>query len=97
MPRKQATRRIIGENGADHEHRRAPAYDCKRQQIELTVEREADQFDPVGERIEQAHVMKSWARLLHAPKRVKRRGGKEHREDHEVHYSGEVLKLLYHR
>src|SRR3712207_7253462 len=33
------------------------------------------------------------ARLLDAPEWIERRGGEEHREDHEVHDAGEVLEL----
>ena len=48
----------------------------------------------MGERVEQADIIKQRAALLHPPQRIKRGGGKEHREDHEVHHAGKIFQLL---
>jgi hypothetical protein len=63
-------------------------------QFMLSVQREAYQFDRMGEWIEQADIVEHRAALLHPPQRIERGGGKEHRKDHKVHHAGEILELL---
>src|SRR5436190_4981362 len=70
--RKQSARRIIGEDGADHEQSCASAHDCERDPVDLSVKRKTDKLDSVRERVELAHIIKRWASFPHAPQRIER-------------------------
>ena len=66
----------------------------ERQAVELAVGREADELDHVGERVRLYEVEDPVrAGLAELPRRIERRRDEEHREDHEVHRTGEVLEL----
>src|SRR3990170_1167223 len=89
-----AARRVVGPNRQRQEQQRAPAHDAERLPVDLEIEGEADQLDGPGERVVEADVIEPQAPFPHLPQRIERRGGEEHREDHEVHDTGEVLQLL---
>src|SRR6516164_7643355 len=63
----EAARRIVGEDRADHEDRRATGDDGERNPVDLAVERKADQLDRMGKGIGLANVIKPRASLLNSP------------------------------
>src|ERR1700739_2438686 len=86
----QSMRWIIGENRADHEDRRAPKDNRKRNPVQFAIERKADELDSVGKWIELANIIENRTAFLNPPKRIKGRWSKENRKDHEVHHAGEI-------
>src|SRR5262245_27778059 len=68
----QAARRIVREDRANHEGRGTAADDRKRNPVHLSIEREADQLDRMGERIPLADIVQYRAAFLHPPERIER-------------------------
>src|SRR6266478_1165866 len=72
-PRKKPSRGIVRKDRADHEQSCASADDRKRNPIDLTVKRKADELDRMGEWIELAHIIEQRTCFPHPPKRIERR------------------------
>src|ERR1700739_1930869 len=72
--REKAAGGIVSDDRARQEYGCAARHDGERAPGNLAVESEADQLGGVRERIQLADIVEKWARFLHAPERIERRG-----------------------